>query len=242
MVDEIWVDVKGFPGYKVSNLGRVMSLRRTNPVIRKPSRGSHGYPQLLLVDSVTGKKHYALVHTLVATAFHGDRPEGYDCCHCDGDKSNARADNLRWDSRQNNLNDQKLHGTFAWRGKRRLSESDAIQIVKRIDAGEGILKLAREYGVTHSTISGINLGKYWAEVTGRKREEACLNPRRGHRVRGILTDEAVIDITRRLDAGETQRSIADIYKIKPQTVSEINLGKIWNWLTKRGNSQVTYEN
>jgi hypothetical protein len=243
MEDEIWKSILDCPNFMVSNLGRVRGFDTKRKVwsIRGQSKGSHGYLMVnLKYDS--GKRGSECVHSLVCRVFNGPRRPGSDCCHNDGNKHNNRADNLRWDSRRNNINDQKIHGTFAWRGKRKLSENDATEIVKRIDAGEGVTELSKEYGVRHGVISGINLGKYWAEVTGRKREDACINPRRGHRVRGILTDEAVIDIARRLDAGEKQRSIADIYKIKPQTVSEINLGKIWSWLTKRGNSQVTYEN
>lgn len=52
-----------------------------------------------------------LVHRLVLTAFVGPCPEGMEGCHEDGDPSNNRATNLRWDTHKNNQLDMHKHGT-----------------------------------------------------------------------------------------------------------------------------------
>ena len=41
-------------------------------------------------------------HKLVCTAFHGERPEGYECDHINGNKLDWSADNLRWVTRAEN--------------------------------------------------------------------------------------------------------------------------------------------
>ena len=43
-----------------------------------------------------------LCHKLVCTAFHGPRPEGYECDHINGNNLDWSADNLRWVTRAEN--------------------------------------------------------------------------------------------------------------------------------------------
>ncbi len=42
-------------------------------------------------------------HILVCTAFHGERPEGYECDHINGSKLDWSADNLRWVTKEENI-------------------------------------------------------------------------------------------------------------------------------------------
>lgn len=42
-------------------------------------------------------------HTLVCTAFHGERPKGYECDHINGNKLDWSADNLRWVTKEENI-------------------------------------------------------------------------------------------------------------------------------------------
>ena len=42
-------------------------------------------------------------HKLVCTAFHGERPEGYECDHINGSNLDWSADNLRWVTREENI-------------------------------------------------------------------------------------------------------------------------------------------
>ena len=44
-----------------------------------------------------------LCHLLVCTAFHGERPEGYECDHINGSKLDWSADNLRWVTKEENI-------------------------------------------------------------------------------------------------------------------------------------------
>lgn len=62
-MDEVFKDIAGFPGYKVSDLGRVMS---PNTILR-PNVNKNGYHYISLRKG--GKCVKARLHRLVATAF-----------------------------------------------------------------------------------------------------------------------------------------------------------------------------
>lgn len=129
MTEEIWKEVPGYEGlYEVSDLGRVRSLDRVTEFndgrVRKfkgrlltGSVGSHGYWMISLYKD--GQSVKRTTHDLVLTAFEGPRPEGYVGCHFDGDKSNNKAENLRWDTYANNMHDSVRQGAHYWarRGK-----------------------------------------------------------------------------------------------------------------------------
>jgi hypothetical protein len=79
-MSDVWKAVAGFPGYFVSDLGKVMSVRDRH-------RGATGAPRLLLSDaSNSGHKRVTLtndayrlrrvwVHRLVMLTFRGLPPE-----------------------------------------------------------------------------------------------------------------------------------------------------------------------
>ncbi len=61
--------------------------------------------------TVTVGGRWRFVHTLVATAFHGPRPERTECRHLNGDMLDNRAENLVWGSHSENMLDAVRHGT-----------------------------------------------------------------------------------------------------------------------------------
>jgi hypothetical protein len=121
-LDEQWLPVVGFEGYyEVSDHGRVRSLdrwidyatghrafrkgrmMRTHPL---PHTG-HLNIKLKREGSVTSTG----VHVLVAAAFIGSRPAGMDVCHNNGNPSDNRPENLRYDTPRENRIDSVRHGT-----------------------------------------------------------------------------------------------------------------------------------
>lgn len=121
---ENWRPVLGYEGlYEVSSLGRVRSLDRV--VVLRDEAGTVWqrrtysgqvlrqqphiavYPQVKL--SKNGRIVNRFVHVLVCEAFHGPRPDEMQAAHYDGDRNNARAENLRWATRAENEADKLRH-------------------------------------------------------------------------------------------------------------------------------------
>ena len=94
--NEIWKDIPNCPTYKVSNLGRVLSLAKETYRGRKfdklltPCSDEKGY----LLVNINGKNER--VHRLVALAFCPN-PNNYNVInHKNENKSDNRAENLEW--------------------------------------------------------------------------------------------------------------------------------------------------
>lgn len=102
---EEWKDIKGHDGlYQVSNTGKVKSLRSGK--ILKAYSVECGHQRINL-----GRRERGLwVHRLVLEAFVGSCPPGMECCHNNGDPSDNRLDNLRWDTKKSNRQDRNKHG------------------------------------------------------------------------------------------------------------------------------------
>jgi hypothetical protein len=100
---ETWRPVVGFPGYQVSDHGRVWTERFDRPL--KPAKTHNGYLRVTLHGL------HRRVHHLVLEAFAGPRPEGAECCHGNGVRDDNRAANLRWGTSSDNAYDRVNAGT-----------------------------------------------------------------------------------------------------------------------------------
>lgn len=117
---EIWRSIPGWVGfYEVSDQGRVRSLARAVPgrpgvlIVKRdrmltpmPSRSGH----LSVALCRDGRRSYMKVHRAVLLAFVGPCPDGMEGCHNDGDPTNNRLANLRWDTHASNMVDKVTHG------------------------------------------------------------------------------------------------------------------------------------
>lgn len=164
---EVWLPVVGYEGlYEVSNLGRVrnsVTLRFLKPAVNR------GYAHVsLYAESKRPKTHY--IHATVLRAFCGPPPfPGAEGCHNDGNRGNNALTNLRWGSRQDNVDDRLRHGRqqFGTRVRRsKLTEQQVREMRAQYRAGKGTHLLAREYGLsTHTTWCAVT-GKTWRHVEG----------------------------------------------------------------------------
>ena len=118
MSAEEWRPVPGCPSYLVSDQGRVASLRtwkgQPGPRILKAHPNHFGYPYVQLWGYGNGGSRNRLmrsVHSLVAAAFLGPRPEGMEVRHLDGDPANCSAGNLAYGTHVDNEHDKLQHGT-----------------------------------------------------------------------------------------------------------------------------------
>lgn len=173
---EIWKPVVGYEGlYEVSNIGRVKSLDRTvrwrdgHRAVRsrliKYGVNHRGYfTAHLCRDGIHNKR---FVHVLVLEAFVGPRPDGMECCHGNGIRTDNRLLNLRWDTRSANRNDSRAHGTMPIGSKHhnaKLTEPDVIAIRKRCSDGEKPAAVARDYNVTSHAIHRVIRRIIWRHI------------------------------------------------------------------------------
>tara|TARA_R110000868_G_scaffold155912_1_gene382541 strand:+ start:2566 stop:3096 length:531 start_codon:yes stop_codon:yes gene_type:complete len=117
--NEIWKDVKHYEGlYKVSNLGRVKSLRCNKEKLLKGSLSHDGYRQFTLQCVKRKKYNVWQSHFIVAITFLNHVRNGADIVvdHIDHDKTNNRLDNLQLITHRENLTKDKNGGSSKYPG------------------------------------------------------------------------------------------------------------------------------
>lgn len=90
--NEIWVDIKDFDRYQVSNLGRI-KVKATNRLMKEDS--GHKYSRMILLNN-KNKRIHILVHRLVYCNFYQDFDlDGYVIDHIDANPKNNALSNLQ---------------------------------------------------------------------------------------------------------------------------------------------------
>lgn len=164
MIKETWKAISGFEGhYEVSDLGRVRSLDRTVVCRGGKTRISLGkillnqtdrYGRLYVNLSKNNKQKKYYNHILVALTFIGERPENYDVCHIDGDFTNNKLSNIRFDTKGQNSLDMYRYGSKNSMGK--LSIEQVLEIRNLYDTGDYTKAvLSRMFKVSATNINNI---------------------------------------------------------------------------------------
>jgi hypothetical protein len=181
MSTEEWRPVEGFPGYLVSSLGRVQSMRHGAPRILKGDTDGGGYVRIKLRKD--RRNNYRSVHRLVLEAFIGPRPPGQVSRHIDDDKSNNRISNLAYGSHAENLADAIRNG------RRRIRKPKPIR--GRVFGSNGLgarlqehqiplIRAASANGETYDSIAsrfGVSISTIWSVIAGQTWKYVPLNPR-----------------------------------------------------------------
>lgn len=101
---EEWKDILGFEGlYRISNTGRVLSVKRTGRLQDKELKIAHdgnGYCYVVLRKN--NKSFMRKIHRLVAQAFIPNNDNLPEVNHKDENKDNNNVDNLEWCTRKYN--------------------------------------------------------------------------------------------------------------------------------------------
>ena len=168
---EVWRDVIGYEGfYKVSNYGRVKSVRFGKENILNACVSQKGYLRVNLSKIGSGK--CLEVHQLVALAFL-EKPDGdFEIDHRDGNKLNNHVSNLEWVTHGENLRRAYERGLrLPMSGSRhklsKLTAEDVRYIRANYIPGHcefGARPLARRFNVSKSTIERIIYGETYKNV------------------------------------------------------------------------------
>ena len=185
--EEEWRPVVGYEGlYEVSSFGQVRSvdrvvtinyregqpggkMRRYKSRIKKQSQDPRGYTYVHLSKNNKAKNGY--VHSLVAEAFIGPRPEGMHVCHGPAGPGCPAIWNVSYGTPEDNHKDRVRDGTDV-KGENhfmaRLSEDDVRKIFAAKGGEKSGSQIAKEYGLTKGAVYNIWNGRAWTHVTGMK--------------------------------------------------------------------------
>lgn len=230
----------GFEGlYSVSSHGRVRSEARN---IRRSTGAVH--PQgarirRLVTDDVgrvfitlwkNNKQKMMRVHRMVLEAFVGPCPAGMEACHNDGNASNNCVENLRWDTRLENMADMERHGTRV-RGERlhnaKLTDEIVTTIIRLRSEGVTRESVAARFGVDYETVGDIDRGQTWRHLDHIRAE--CGPPVNQPPGSTKLTVEQVLAIRRRFKLGQytTRAALAAEFGVDAKTIRCIVTRATW---------------
>lgn len=171
----IWQKIPGWEGiYEASETGMIRSVPRwifqgnqwgqqmrcwRKLVVLRQSPNSRGY--LTVGLSRNGRTNSGqAVHRLIALTFLGPCPEGLQVCHNNGDQTDNRIENLRYDTPSENIRDALRHGTFRSGTKHHKyrMDIDEAAVLRLRDEGWTYEQLAGEFRVGEATIGRILKG------------------------------------------------------------------------------------
>ncbi len=175
-----WRAVVGFEGiYEVSSLGDIRSLDRSfvnalghhvhlkgRPLAPRFRNIRYGM-MIFCRDGITKKNR--TIHTVVAEAFLGPRPDGMVVNHIDGNKHNNSVENLEYVTQSQNVrhafdNNLRVPKRGSDHYSSNLTEADIVVIRNEFSSGIRGVDLARRYSTTNKAISNICRRKTWKHV------------------------------------------------------------------------------
>lgn len=176
---ELWKPIEGFPGYLISNMGRIKSLgqwvkgcsscdRFLKEKGLKPTKDKGGYSFVRLYKNKKNKDR--TIHSLVIEHFGEPKPSPkHECNHKDGNTSNDWNTNLEWLTHSENIQhayDNNLcsnKGEYHYRSK--LSEKEVKEIRRLYATGKYTHKdLSIRFTVVEGTISYIINRRTWKHI------------------------------------------------------------------------------
>lgn len=167
IIPEKWKFIKEYEGlYKISNYGRIWSVRRKVPhhrwgyqlihdKILKVGSSPNGYA--IARFSKNGQQRYYTVHRIVAINFLPNAQQSPQINHKDTNKKNNRATNLEWVSAAANTRHAIKNGL---RKNNYMSIEKAIAI-RNHSKKMTIIQLIKKYSASYNCIRDILKQKTW---------------------------------------------------------------------------------
>lgn len=207
--EEIWKDVPN-TNYMASSLGNVRHKKGIKN--RKVFNNGHGY--LSFVTNTDGYKiNYVHRFVLMAFDYREDHP-GLDANHIDFNRSNNRVENLRWDTRKDNINYSITNGRFL---KANIKHSELMRGMMN-NGTNPLLKLSKESKLQRSKTWKSNYKKEkhpFFKVFGTESPNSKLN------------EEDVVDARRLYSGGMPMLRISRLFGVSYSAINSIVYRKTW---------------
>jgi hypothetical protein len=140
---EQWLPLLGYPGYEVSDQGRVRSLR--SDCILSVSRQRKGRPSVALTIDHPTQVRRGLALLVISTFLPSPRVDFTTPIHLDGDLMNCRLNNLVWRPRW-----------FAMQHTKQFTENHPeTSAIRNIDTGQvykDVWEVVFTFGVLHNDV------------------------------------------------------------------------------------------
>src|SRR5262245_55590749 len=165
------------PGYGVSADGRVWTywtriwgkgkrLRATPRPMKPHPLNKYGHLGVMLYD-MAGRGKFRSIHRLVLLTFVGPCPEGSECRHLNGNRTDNRLENLAWGTHAENGADMARHGTAicgSRHARAKLREADIPDVRRLKAAGFSAPAIAELFGISVRTVYQITTRTTWKHV------------------------------------------------------------------------------
>lgn len=229
---EEWRDISGYEGYyQVSNLGNVRSVDRiikSDKLLgRKRVISGRAMTKMLTKEgyfrvrlSRDHKPETRFIHHLVALAFIGDRPLGYDLHHIDSNRLNNKPENLQYLSRAEHIGGELNPYTT-------LGKSDVVEIRRLyVESDLTYQQIADRYSMKRGAIQSILNGNSWKHVPVTSRDKRYLRGSNNNKT--TLTEEQVRQIRTDFEAGNvTFSELGRRYGTTYQTIQNVVRRVTW---------------
>ena len=235
MTKEIWRSIKGFPGYEVSNHGNVRSYKKFGGARRgwyiadkpvktlSPATDKRGYRGVNL-GKRDGRPHYIRIAKLVTAAFLGPCPNGLEVCHNDGNPSNDRVENLRYDTHKSNMQDAIEQGNMGRSKGGKLTKEQVERIrweLSRIRRTHGATtqayrKIVEDLGMSYQALCDLELGNIHVDAGGPIRKRRLYHK--------LSLPKDVVSIREKRCRGASLFLLAEDFRIGPSAISRIVRG------------------
>ncbi len=134
----MYKEIEGFPGYLVSESGRVYS-KKSNKFLSIVPNKQTGYPQVALWKD--GRGYHLYLHRILATAFIPNPKNLPEINHIDGNRQNFALTNLEWVDSAGNKQHAIRTGLKVYTN--RLTKDEFIQCLYDVITGESYFSLSQ---------------------------------------------------------------------------------------------------
>ncbi len=169
-----WRSVIGFHGqYEVSDSGVIRRVGNGRGSVsgRVLTQSDHAQGYKVVSLWVSNKSSTQLAHRVIAAAFLGKCPEGYDVNHKDGNKHNNAVSNLEYVTRAQNIRHAINTGLMSVTGinnpASKLNEQQVRDIRAMHEQGSGYKSLGKLFDVSPETVRDIVKGRIWRHLLGK---------------------------------------------------------------------------